>query len=157
MKKVFNYALLLLMMVVVSTSLTSCGDDEEEAQTEEPTDANYSSLLPGFWGNTDEDEDLTGETFAFDSEGNISYQYEYYPNDDEYEIIASGTYTVNGTVLTAKYTTVYVYTSTGAKTYNGFTKGTSRTVTYTIISCDGKTLVIKNGSKTLTFEKYKDL
>lgn len=157
MKKFFNYAFLLLIIVAVSTSITSCGDDDDNPSTEEPTDVDYSSIVLGFWANTVDDDDLTGETLSFTSDGRISYQYSYYPNDEEYEITAAGTYTISGTVVTANYTSVYVYTSTGAKSYNGFTKGTSKTATYTIVSCDGKNLVIKNGSKTLTFEKYKEL
>ena len=116
----------------------------------------FSHLLQGHWSY---DDGTLRETFSFGSkgEGSIVYEYSNYPGNNEYEIIASGTYVVTGYILTAKYTNVRVYTSYGSESYNGFTEGQNKTVSYTLVSCDGSRLVLKEGDRTLTVEKFGDL
>lgn len=116
----------------------------------------YSDLLSGHWSY---DDGTLREIFSFGSkdEGSIVYEYSNYPGSNEYEIIASGTYVVTGNILTARYTNVRVYTSYGSESYNGFTEGQNKTVSYTLVSCDGSYLILKEGGRTLTVEKYRDL
>ena len=74
-------------------------------------------------------------------------------------VAADGTYTLKDDVLTASYTDVTVWDSNYEKsTYHGFTSGKSKTVKYTIVSCDSKKLVMKNeNGKSQTYTKYAEL
>lgn len=154
-------ALKLMSMLCATAALSigvcSCGDNDSSSGKPEPTD--YALLLPGHWSNVSCDDD-TSETLSFNAKGSgsIAYEYSSYPGDDEYEIIARGTCALNGNTLTASYTQVSVYTSTGSKSHGGFTDDTAATVVYTIESCDGRKLTIRSGSgPVMNFEKYADI
>lgn len=131
---------------------------EEDSENENQDDQknNYQDLLAGHWSY--ENENLR-ELFSFNynGEGSIAYSYNNYTENSEYEISAYGTYVIDGNTLTARYTDVNVYTSYGSKTYKGFTDGQNKIISYTIVSCDGNFLILKDSDRTLTIEKYKDL
>ena len=65
---------------------------------------------------------------------------------------------MSGSQITINYTDVEVLDENwNPTTYHGFTDGKSRTVKYTIVSCDGKKLVMKDESgKILNYEKYAE-
>lgn len=154
----------MMSMMVVATTLTIgvCGcssDDDENVVSSVPSETDYAKSLSGHWMNV-EGQDNFMETMSFNakSTGSIAYEYTYDTDDDQYGVLASGTYTVNGTSLVMSFNNVSVYTETGSDSYRGFTHKKNRTVTYTIQSCSGKNLVLKdNSGNTLKMEKYADL
>lgn len=128
------------------------GDDDNE-----PDNGSEDLVkLSGHWSNVSCGEDEE-ELFAFDSRGagSIVYEYTNYPEDDEYEVTAIGTYTISGVTLRASYSSVRVYLSNGGTTYKGFTNGVNCAKTYTIVSSTSTGLTLKDSNGvTLRFKKY---
>lgn len=88
-------------------------------------------------------------------DGFIEFQYGYRGGDFEYGLVyATGTYTISGNVITAKYTYVGFSDWHYGDTY-GFVNGQNKTVTYTIQSCTNDKMVVKESAtnKTITLEK----
>ncbi len=141
--------LAILLMAVISVSLTACGDDKND----EP-DTDYSSLVKGVWWTNaelftdDEDEPWIVEEINFASSGKVTYMYTV---DNIWGVIAEGNYSIDGNKITASYTSVSVYDKYGnSGTVVGFTDKKQKTVTYTIVSCNGQKLVIKDESRGIT-------
>lgn len=152
--------LCLSIAMVCCGTFTSCGNDgdgENVPEGGQAIQADCVKYLPGWWG-TDECEG--NELISFDTQarGSVYRSIDEPVGDDEYELSASGSYTVNGNSLCVKYTDVSVYRPDGGKSYRGFTDGESRTVTYTIKSISNYTMTIVDElGKTLIYEKYKEL
>lgn len=147
---------MLFIATALSFGFASCGDDDDDDEPT-PVEVNYASVIPGHWENTGLAGNLS-ETIGINYKGTGTIALEDLVEND-WGVMAFGTYTLNGDKLTASYTDVTVYDSNyNAGTYHGFTDGKSKTVTYTIQSCDGKKLVLKDESgKTQTYEKYADV
>lgn len=142
--------------------LTSCSKDDDNVQppivnnentnkTGETENTDFSKVLPAHWANT-----ASPETIGFFHDGSVVLQDLV---DNNWGVSsAKGTYTLSGNLLTANFTRVEVLdVNWNPTTYHGFTDGKSRTVKYTIVSCDGKKLVMKDeNGKTLNYEKYAD-
>ena len=147
---------MLLFAVALSFGFASCDDDNDDDEPA-PVEVNYASLIPGHWANTGLASNLS-ETISFNYKGagTICF-YDLVEND--WGATAFGTYTLNGNKITASYNQVTVYDSNyKSGTYHGFTDGKSKTVTYTIQSCDGKELVLKDESgKMQTYKKYAEV
>ena len=152
------------MLSVVSAlcfGFASCGDDENEptpAPVEDADITDFSKVIPGHWASTDVvgDDYLIELSIDYKGAGTISF---YDMDGDGAGVMAFGTYSLSGNKLSASYTDVTVeeedYNPTS---YHGFTDGKSKTVVYTIQSCDGKKLVLKDESgKTLNYVKYADV
>lgn len=150
--KALKLTLLFIFTTLLSFGVCSCSNDDNESDD----DTSSSVKLSGNWLNSLSSDDEQ-ELFAFDTKnaGSIVYQYSNYPGDDEYEITASGTYTVSGTTITAFYSDVRVYLSNGGSSYKGFTNKKSVTKTYTIVSTSSSNIVLRdNSGVTLRMEKY---
>ena len=153
---------LLSTLVFVSAfclGFSSCSKDDDNVQppVENNGDANntvntdFSKVLPAHWANT-----ASSETIGFFHDGTVALQDLV---DNNWGVsLAKGTYTLSGSQITANFTSVEVLdVNWNPTTYHGFTDGQSRTVKYTIVSCDGKKLVMKDeNGKTLNYEKYAD-
>lgn len=127
----------------------------KETEDEDGGKDDIIDLLSGNWWNMATVADYEILTFRT-GEKSIMYQYAYYPDDEtDYEIIAEGTFSIsNGTDVVANYTDVSVFRTDGLKTYKGFTDDKAVTMRYSIQSCDGKMLVLKDSNgNTLVFEK----
>jgi len=71
-------------------------------------------------------------------------------------VIAKGTYTLNGDVISISYNDVSVYTSDDSNKFWGFTNNKDRKVRYTIKSLDGTRMKVTDDSgKLIEFEMYK--
>lgn len=154
MKRFILNLLTMILLTNVGLVSVSCGNDNNELS---PDGVDYALLIPGHWADTNASED-DWVTMSIDSKGKGSIYY----NDLRYAdwgVAASGAYILDGNKLTAKYTNVRVEDENyNPTTYHGFTDGKSKTVVYTILSCDGYNLVLKDDSgKTAYYEKYKDI
>lgn len=147
----------LLIASVLCLGFSSCGDDDETVTT---VDTDFSKLIRGHWANTDVDEDYYYVSLSIDYKGSgtISF-YDLINDDDQYGVMAFGTYTLNGNKLTAIYNDVDCKDANYKSfTYHGFSDGKSRTIVYTIQSCDGNKLVLTDESgKNANYEKYADV
>uniref|UniRef100_UPI004026FC23 hypothetical protein n=1 Tax=Candidatus Cryptobacteroides bacterium TaxID=3085639 RepID=UPI004026FC23 len=150
MKKLILF-LFIASELVLGLGMAGCSkDDDNSAKTD------YADLIRGHWSSVISDSEK--ETISIDSQGAGSILfYDLIHND--WGIMARGTYTLNGNTISATYDRVQVndenYNST---TWHGFTNGKAQTVEYTIVSCDGKKLVLKkDNGETRDFEKYKDI
>jgi len=177
---------IMSMLFIISAlcfGLTSCGPDDEPVKpidnpsnttntnTDNPSNDNtdnpsntdnidYSQVIPGHWKNTDVNEDDYEVTLSinYNGTGTICY-YDLINDDYQYGVMAWGTYSLSGKILTATFDRVEVRDAYYEPfTYHGFSDGKSKTVVYTIQSCDGKKLVIKDESgNTSNYEKYGDI
>lgn len=152
----------LLSMLFIASALclgfACCGDDDDDNKLKEEIEqTDYSKLIPGHWQNIASTSSIS-ETLSINYNG-VGTICLYDLVDNDWGVTARGTYTLNGSNLTATYTNVSVIDSDyEPTTYHGFTDGKSKTVKYTIESCDGKKMVLKDESgKTLTYEKYADV
>lgn len=149
----------LLSMLFIASALSfgfaSCGDDDDDNAN--PVGNDYSSVIPGHWANTDVDDDLYTVTLSinYKGAGTICFYDLINTDDDQYGVMAFGNYTLSGSKLTATYNDVQCKDLDWKPyTYHGFSDGKSKTVVYTIQSCDGNKLVMKDDSgKTLNYEK----
>lgn len=152
---------LLSMLFVFSAlcfGLASCGKEDDDIKPiGENPENDYSQIISGNWGY---EEALSGDSWVYMSisfnnkgAGSISFQDLV---DQAWGVMANGTYTLSGSKITATYTDVTVFDSNfNYSSYHGFTHGKNKTVKYTIISCNGKKLALKDESgKTITYEKY---
>lgn len=150
---------MLFIASALSFGFASCGDDDDDEPT--PVETNYSSVIPGHWANTDVNaEDYTVTlSINYKGAGTICFYDLINTDDDQYGVMAFGNYTLSGNKLTATYNNVQCKDANWKSyTYHGFSDGKSKTVVYTIQSCDGKKLVMKDDSgKTLNYEKYADV
>ncbi len=108
----------------------------------------YSKYLPGQWEYYSElpDETLIWISLHFDYKGAGTIAF-YDEVDQDWGISAYGTYTLKDNTISAYYDKVTVEDENyNHVTYHGFTHGKSKNVTYTILSCDGKKLSIKDNS-----------
>ncbi len=143
--------LFLFIASLLGLGMTGCSKDDDNSAT-----ADYSALIRGHWAAVISDAEL--ETFAIDahSAGTIIF-YDTMYND--WGIHAFGSYTLSGNTISATYDRVSVYDENyNSTTWHGFTHGEATAVKYTIVSCDGKKLVLKKeNGETRDFEKYKDI
>ena len=104
------------------------------------------------------DDYLVTLSINYKGEGTICF-YDLINTDDQYGVMAYGLYTLVGNELTANYLDVDCKDANWEPfTYHGFSDGKSKTVVYTIQSCDGQKLVMKDESgKTLNYVKYGDV
>ena len=160
--KTLKFLSMLFIASALSFGFASCGDnDDDEPTPVTPVETNYSSLIPGHWANTDVNENDYTVTLSinYKGAGTISF-YDLINTDDvQYGVMAFGNYALNGNKLTANYNNVECKDAKwNPYTYHGFSDGKSKTVVYTIQSCDGKKLIMNDESgKTLNFEKYADV
>ncbi len=151
--KLYRFFSMLLMATIMCLGVVGCSDDDDNNTG---GTINYSTLLPGHWENTNTSDDIY-ETLGINYKGAGTISF-YNLVDQEYGVMAYGTYTLNSNKIVAVYNDVKVETENGSTTYMNFTNGKSKTVTYTIVSCDGKKLVLKDDSgRTLNYQKYADL
>ena len=148
MKKVISF---LFIASVLIWGITSCSKDDDNSTT-----TDYSVVISGHWAA--DISDTERETLSINSKGVGSIIFNDLV-DNDWGIMAHGTYTLSANTITATYNRVSVedkdYKPT---TWHGFTDGKTITVKYTIVSCDGMDLVIKKeDGETCRYEKYKDI
>ncbi len=157
--KTVKFLSMLFIASALSFGFTSCDDDDDDEPT--PVETDYSSVIPGHWANSDVNEDDYTVTLSinYKGAGTICFYDLINTDDDQYGVMAFGNYTLSGNKLTATYNDVQCKDANwNSYTYHGFSDGKSKTVVYTIQSCDGKKLVMKDDSgKTLNYEKYADV
>lgn len=128
----------------------ACTFVASSSPTPQPQPQDLSRVIPGHWRNV-----ASGETIGinYNGSGTIALQDLV---DNDWGVTAYGTYTLSGSLLTANYTRVEVLdVNWNPTTYHGFTDGRSKVVKYTIVSCDGSKLVMKNESGVIsTYNKY---
>lgn len=161
--KTLKFMSMLFIASALCFGFTSCGDDDDDAPTpvEQPDNTDYSKVIPGHWANTDVNENDYTVTLSINYKGvgTICFYDLINTDDDQYGVMAFGNYTLSGNKLTATYNDVQCKDANwNSYTYHGFSDGKSKTLVYTIQSCDGKKLVMKDESgKTLNYEKYADV
>lgn len=152
---------MLFIVTVLGLGFASCSDDDNDNNNSTPVETNYSNLIPGHWANTDVNEEDYTVTLSinYKGAGTICFYDLINTNDDQYGVMAFGSYILVGSKLTATYNDVQCKDAKWKSyTYHGFSDGKSKTVVYDIQSCDGKKLVMKDESgKTLNYEKYADV
>ena len=142
---------MLFIAAALCLGFASCSSDDDEEPT--PAKPGYANLISGHWANASNTETMS---INYDGAGTIFYALD----QNDWSILAEGTYTLNEDKLSATYKDVFVMgpSFNSGNTYQGFTDGKSKSVTYTIQSCDGKKLVMKDDSgKTLNYEKTADI
>ncbi len=150
-KILFWNKLAIMMMAVAGLAFTSCSEDDDEEATE---NVDYSTVISGSWYVDIDDEESCELIIDFKGQGNIYFTDLI--NQDE-GVTAKGTYTLSGNQIFAIYNDVSVYTERGSSTFNGFTDGKKKTMTYTIVSCNDRKMVLKTSDgNTLNFEKTQD-
>lgn len=161
--KTLKFMAMLFIASALCFGFTSCGgdDDDDPTPVEQPDNTDYSKVIPGHWANTDVNENDYTVTLSinYKGAGTICFYDLVNTADDQYGVMAYGKYTLSGNKLTANYTDVECKDANWKSyTYHGFSDGKSKTVVYTIQSCNGKKLVMKDESgKTLHYEKYADV
>lgn len=131
---------------ILSKQGSDAYDDGEITPSED-----YSSIISGRW-NVDIDGEESCE-LIIDFQGKGKIFFSDLINQDE-GVTAKGTYTLSGNKITAVYNNVSVYTESGSTTFSGFTDGVTKTVTYTIVSCNEVKMVLKDSNgKTLNYKK----
>ena len=140
----------MIWIAILCVCITSCNDDEKE----EPS-VDYPSLLKGHWMHVYGESEY--ETLSFTGSNSILYEYLYTDEKESggYGVYASGTYTIDGNILTAFYDYVDLMDATSLR---GFYKGQSKTVQYTIESIRGDKMILIDNStwSYLSFEKYAE-
>lgn len=160
--KTLKFISMLFIASALCFGFACCsGDDDNEPQnpTEETDKTDYSKLIPGHWRSSASNDDVE-ETISFNHKGTGTMIYLYDDAITDWGILAEGNYTLSSNKITANFTEVIVfnYSDSSKKSYNGFTNGQSKTAVYTIQSCDGEKMVLKDESgKTLTYTKYADI
>ena len=162
MKLKFIYLSMVLAAGLAGTASCSSDDDNDNLQppvtnNDQSSQTNYAQLLPGHWACEDVDDDAEEMyNISFDSKGPKSVVLEWVEGEDY--VMASGTYSLSGNVLTVQYTNVSVYVENGGSYFKGFSNKQSRTVKYTISSLTNKVMTMKDGTGELkTFTKYKNV
>ena len=150
MKKIKLLSMLFVALTFVS-GFVSCDSDPDSVELD------YTKVIPGHWANTASADDVL-ETLSINYKGAGTIAYCDLV-DQDWGVMAYGTYILSGGMLTATYTDVTVYDSNYEhSTYHGFTHGKTKTVKSTIVSCDGKKLMLKDeNGKTHTYEKYQEV
>ena len=159
MKKFLTF---IFIASALSFGFISCSNDDDDNSPKNNEkqivdESDYSKVIAGFWEN----EKNEYETISFDSKTKM-VGYEMMSEDEVYTVGANGTYTLTKDKITINYTEVDVYEPDGLgvkpSSYQGFSHGKSKTVVYTILSCESKKLSLKDESgKTITFKKYKEM
>lgn len=150
MKKFFYF----MCVTVLCCGFVACDTEDNPGGS----DANYSkSDLIGHWQNVSyKNSGTTGEEISFKNSSAVVYEAYRYNGDDEQEVIAKGTYTLNGDVISISYNDVSVYTSDDSNKFWGFTNNRDREVRYTIKSINGTRMKVTDDSgKQIEFEMYK--
>lgn len=150
MKKLFYY----LFATVLCCGFVACDTEDNSGAS----GGNYSkSDLVGHWQNVSyKNSGTTGEEISFKNNSAVVYEAYKYKGDDEQEVIAKGTYTLDGDVISISYNDVSVYTSDDSNKFWGFTNNKDRKVRYTIKSLDGTRMKVTDDSgKQIEFEMYK--
>ena len=143
------------MIIIFFTLAVSCNPVSNGSSS-----SSIRDNLPGHWANAQVD-DYTVETISFDvrEPGSVVYEYSGYPSDgSEYAVIARGSYTLLGNVLTMEYDDVYVSSTEGrGDSFRGFEDGRECRMEYEVLKCDEETLVLFGKDGTSTFVRYGDV
>ncbi len=126
--------------------------------------SDYPTLIVGHWTDSPTSSVSSWDTqdFQFDylgKKGDVYFMWSVKNSSTDSGLDARGTYTINGSTLTVKYSYVSIFKyvdgeMVDASSLGDFRSGKSITLTYTIESCDGKTLVLKDkDGKTRTLRK----
>lgn len=121
-------------------------------------DADWSSLLAGYYTVMNENTDIT-ESIRFTSDSKVEYRQSGRSGSMYFEISADGTYTVStDMVITVRYSDVSAWNSEDYSPFNGFADGEPTVKTYymvglfdfldgdeyfTIYNTDGKDMVLR--------------
>ena len=162
LKKLFVVPLLCTLCF----SFISCGDDDDKNDYQ--TDGiDYSTILPGHWKCDFGEWEKVTLSFDYNGKGTILYELLYTNyNNESWEIYSTGTYTLlDNKYLDINYSNVNVvycdenYNITEEDmSYNGYTTGKPKSMSYNIESFDGKYLILTdNNGRNYSFEKYADL
>lgn len=151
----YNMRNFLFLIIIFFTLAVSCNPVSNGSSS-----SSIRDNLPGHWANAQVD-DYTVETISFDvrEPGSVVYEYSGYPSDgSEYAVIARGSYTLLGNVLTMEYDDVYVSSTEGrGDSFRGFEDGRECRMEYEVLKCDEETLVLFGKDGTSTFVRYGDV
>ena len=148
---------LTLLSCLICFGFTACEPNDEHTNDSgnNVEQVDYSSLIPGHWTNSDVEWPIT-ETISINNRGFGTISCQDLVNQ-EYGVMANGTYKLDGDKIVATYNDVRVDTENGDSSYHGFTDGQTRSITYTIVSCDGAMMKLSVSGKTSSYEKYADV
>lgn len=153
--------ILLFYIIALCTVLSSCNDDKNDGRNENPGKNENEEMvvteeqLQGHWSNPAYEGTMYTENFSFQTDSKIVYEGLEDTEDDQYSVIARGTYSIQNNVLTCVYTTVSVYSPDD--TFWDFANGKNLTKTYTIESFKDSEMTLTENGKTFKIVKYKDL
>lgn len=148
MKKFFYF----VCAVVLCCGFVACDTEENYGGS----GSNYSKTdLIGNWQNVAYEDSVTmGEEISFKNISAVVYEAYRYLGDDEQEVIAKGTYTLNGDVIGISYYDVSVCAGDSNK-LGDFINRKGRKVNYTIMSIEGTRMTVTDDSgKQIEFEMY---
>ena len=132
-------------------------NDDNGGNNNGGSNTDYAALLySSVWSGTAPSNASLYVQFVFDKPDDGNMNFTYGNNDDS--MLAKGTYTVSGNVITTTYTNVQLLLCNPSWTYGhtyGFVEGQSKTVTYTIQSCTADKLVVKESAMGDTFTMTK--
>ncbi len=163
---IFKLAFIMPLFCALCFSNISCGGDEDNP-TKTQNDVDYSIVLPGHWKCDFGEWEKVTLSFDYNGKGTILYELLYTNyNNESWEIYSTGTYTLlDNKYLDINYSNVnVVYCDENLNiteedmSYNGYTTGKPKSMSYNIESFDGKYLILTdNNGRNYSFEKYADL
>lgn len=133
----FKKSILLLLGSAVVFTCISCNKTDSNADA----NVDYSKLIIGHWFKEATNDNNLVE-LSIGAKGSNSASY-YDLIDQDWGVMAFGTFELNGNKLKLMFNDVSVTDEDhDPSSRNGFTNKKSKTVNYTILSCDGETLVM---------------
>lgn len=162
MRKCFYF----LLVAMLCYGFVACDTEEnkenevENEWNEQPEDNgdsnnNYSKNdFTGHWENIAyANSETTAEIISF-MDTVVVYEAYMYQGENEKEVIANGTYTVDGNIIYISYDDVYVYTSDDSNVFWGFTNKKGKNISYTIKSINETLMKLMDETgKEITFER----
>lgn len=140
--------MMLVVMHGATFTFSSCSKDSDDPEEEVAQSVISLSSVYGHWS-----DDSYSYYDTYSIRKNKQFLYEHMT--DDIDLLAEGTYTINGTELVVDYTYVLL---DGASSYDGFAEGKNCQKKYTIISCDGKKMTLKTpNGKQVSLTKYADV
>lgn len=174
--KLWNILMMFVLVLGTTISFSSCSKDDDDDNKKQETTTDSSNQqgittdnnnqqqgttvdMTKIFGHWSVDSETRQELFSFSENNGMYYEYDNLDDDNWEAVLASGTYTVSGNVITASFNSVYVVPG-GNKKVMGFTDKTNTSAKYTItkIETSGKetvmTLVNGMNGETLLLYKY---
>lgn len=136
-------------LLLLGSALVFCGISCNKTDSGSNASGDYSKLIVGNWFKDAVADNNLVELSLGTSESNSAVYYDLINQD--WGVMAYGTFTLNGNKLTIVFDDVEVTDEEyEPSSRNGFTDDKSKIVNYTITSCDGEKLVMQDEANKIS-------